>query len=53
MNVCFQVYGIPDPRMGEEVCASVIVKEGEIFTEADVKAFCRGKVCNELRFIFP
>jgi len=31
--------------MGEEVCASVIVKEGATITEADIKAYSKGKVC--------
>jgi len=32
--------------MGEEVCASVIVKEGATaVTEADIKAYSKGKVC--------
>ncbi|XP_015374859.1 PREDICTED: acyl-CoA synthetase family member 2, mitochondrial-like [Diuraphis noxia] len=39
-----QVYGIPDHRMGEEVCASVIVKEGVTITEADIKAYSKGKI---------
>ncbi|XP_060865725.1 medium-chain acyl-CoA ligase ACSF2, mitochondrial-like [Metopolophium dirhodum] len=40
-----QVYGIPDHRMGEEVCASVIVKEGATaVTEADIKAYSKGKI---------
>lgn len=30
--------------MGEEVCASVIVTEGVTITEADIKAYSKGKV---------
>ncbi|CAI6367180.1 unnamed protein product [Macrosiphum euphorbiae] len=41
-----QVYGIPDHRMGEEVCASVIVKEGATVTEADIKAYSKGKIAH-------
>ncbi|XP_027850755.2 medium-chain acyl-CoA ligase ACSF2, mitochondrial-like [Aphis gossypii] len=41
-----QVYGVPDQRMGEEVCASVIVKEGASVTEADIKAYCKGKIAH-------
>ncbi|VVC42214.1 Hypothetical protein CINCED_3A019046 [Cinara cedri] len=39
-----QVYGVPDERMGEEVCASVIVKEGSTLTETDIKSYCKGKI---------
>ncbi|KAL4143266.1 hypothetical protein QTP88_005619 [Uroleucon formosanum] len=39
-----QVYGIPDHRMGEEVCASVILKSGAMVTEADIKAYSKGKI---------
>jgi fatty-acyl-CoA synthase len=38
------VYGVPDQRMGEEICASVIVKEGSAVTESELKAYCKGKV---------
>ncbi|XP_026809191.1 acyl-CoA synthetase family member 2, mitochondrial-like isoform X1 [Rhopalosiphum maidis] len=41
-----QVYGIPDERMGEEVCASVILKEGATVTEADIKAYSKGKIAH-------
>ncbi|VVC42217.1 AMP-dependent synthetase/ligase,AMP-binding enzyme, C-terminal domain [Cinara cedri] len=41
-----QVYGVPDDRMGEEVCASVIVKEGATFTEADIRAYSKGKIAH-------
>lgn len=30
--------------MGEEICASVVAQEGSTITEADIKAFCKGKV---------
>lgn len=40
----FQVYGVPDERMGEEVCASVIVKDSATFTEADIRVYSKGKV---------
>lgn len=47
-----QVYGIPDHRMGEEVCASVILKSGAMVTEADIKAYSKGKVCFGPRLVF-
>lgn len=36
-----QVIGVPDSNYGEEVCACVILKEGETATEADIKEFVR------------
>ena len=39
-----QVVGVPDHRMGEELCAWIRVKDGETVTEEEVKAFCKGEV---------
>jgi fatty-acyl-CoA synthase len=39
-----QVFGIPDTRMGEEVCAWIKLEEGESLTEEEVKAFCAGQI---------
>ncbi len=54
------VFGIADPRMGEEVVAWVKLREGEALTEEDVRDFCRGqiahyKVPRHVRFVdgFP
>lgn len=38
--------------MGEEVCASVIVKEGSVITEADIKVYSKGKVSFHFLLIF-
>ncbi|VVC42218.1 AMP-binding, conserved site,AMP-binding enzyme, C-terminal domain,AMP-dependent synthetase/ligase [Cinara cedri] len=40
------VYGIPDERMGEEVCASVILKEGAMFTEDEIRKYSKGKIAH-------
>ncbi len=40
--LCMQVVGVPDPRMGEELCAWV--KTSQIMNPEDVKNYCRGKV---------
>ncbi len=37
-----QVVGVPDDRLGEELCAWIKVKD-EVFEE-DVRQFCQGKV---------
>lgn len=39
-----QVFGVPDQKMGEEVCAWIQVEEGEVLTEEEVKSFCQGQI---------
>ncbi|MDF9830016.1 AMP-binding protein [Parabacteroides sp. PF5-6] len=39
-----QVAGIPSEKYGEEVGAFIILKEGAVVTEEEVKDFCRGKI---------
>ena len=39
-----KVIGIPDDRLGEQVCACIKLKEGHTATEEDIKQFCKGKV---------
>ncbi|XP_021956368.1 medium-chain acyl-CoA ligase ACSF2, mitochondrial isoform X2 [Folsomia candida] len=41
-----QVFGVPDPRMGEEVAAWVGIKEGRSLTDQDLRAFCKGKIAH-------
>jgi fatty-acyl-CoA synthase len=41
-----QVFGVPDARYGEEICAWIIVKPGQMLTEDDVKAFCRDQIAH-------
>jgi fatty-acyl-CoA synthase len=41
-----QVFGVPDPRMGEEVAAWIVLKKGESMTEEDLKGFCRGQIAH-------
>ena len=41
-----QVVGVPDARMGEELCAWVRLKPGESMEEEDVRAFCRGQIAH-------
>jgi fatty-acyl-CoA synthase len=55
-----QVFGIPDARYGEELCAWIKVRAGETLMEDDVKTFCHGqiahyKVPRHVRFVdeFP
>ena len=36
--------GIPDSRMGEEVCACIRLNEGASITSEKIKEYCKGKV---------
>ncbi|XP_077530295.1 medium-chain acyl-CoA ligase ACSF2, mitochondrial-like isoform X2 [Haemaphysalis longicornis] len=38
------VVGVPDARLGENVCAWVKLKAGRKLTEGDIKKFCDGKI---------
>jgi fatty-acyl-CoA synthase len=39
-----QVFGVPDPRFGEELCAWVKLRDGEAMTEEEVRAYCRDQI---------
>ncbi|XP_068085266.1 medium-chain acyl-CoA ligase ACSF2, mitochondrial-like [Anabrus simplex] len=41
-----QVFGVPDKRMGEEICASIRLSEGNVVTEDDVRRYCKGKIAH-------
>lgn len=41
-----QVFGVPDQKYGEELCAWVVVAPGESLTEDEVKAFCQGQIAH-------
>jgi fatty-acyl-CoA synthase len=51
-----QVFGVPDAKFGEELCAWIKVRAGETLAEADVRAFCEGqiaryKIPRHIRFV--
>ena len=55
-----QVFGVPDKRFGEELCAWVKLRAGATLTEDDVKAFCKDQIAHykiprHIRFVeeFP
>jgi fatty-acyl-CoA synthase len=55
-----QVFGVPDEKFGEEVCAWIKLREGETMDAEEVRAFCRDqiayyKVPRHVRFVqeFP
>jgi fatty-acyl-CoA synthase len=41
-----QVFGVADPKYGEELCAWVRLREGESMTEDEVRTYCRGQIAH-------
>ncbi len=41
-----QVVGVPDVRFGEELCAWIVLREGETADEAEIKEFCKGQIAH-------
>jgi fatty-acyl-CoA synthase len=41
-----QVIGVPDSRYGEELCAWVRLRDGEIATVEEIRAFCQGQIAH-------
>jgi fatty-acyl-CoA synthase len=55
-----EVFGVPDPKFGEELCAWIQLKPDAHVTEEDIVAFCRGEIAHykiprHIRFVkeFP
>ena len=55
-----QVFGVPDARYGEEICAWIVLKAGQSASVEEIAAFCQGqiahyKVPRHIRFVpeFP
>ncbi len=55
-----QVFGVPDPKYGEEVCAWIVLRAGQQATADEIAAYCRSqmapyKVPRHIRFVpeFP
>jgi fatty-acyl-CoA synthase len=40
------VFGVPDDRFGEELCAWIQVKEGRSVTEEEIREFCKGRIAH-------
>ena len=36
--------GVPDQRLGEEICAWIELKDGETATAEEIRAFCKERV---------
>ena len=41
-----QVIGVPDDKYGEELCAWIMLRDGESATEDDIKAYCKGQIAH-------
>ena len=41
-----QVVGLPDRKYGEELCAWIVLREGQKVTEEDIRAFCDGQIAH-------
>jgi fatty-acyl-CoA synthase len=41
-----QVFGVPDEKTGEELCAWIVLRQGEYVTEEDIREFCRGQIAH-------
>jgi fatty-acyl-CoA synthase len=41
-----QVFGVPDAKFGEELCAWIRLRPGQQCTEDDIRAFCRGQIAH-------
>lgn len=41
-----QVFGVPDIKYGEEVCAWIVLRQGEHATAEDIREFCQGQIAH-------
>lgn len=55
-----QVFGVPDPRYGEEICAWIVLEAGQAATPDEIRAYCRDRIAHfkvprHIRFVsdFP
>jgi fatty-acyl-CoA synthase len=55
-----QVFGVPDAKLGEEVCAWIVLKRGAAATDEEIRSYCQGRIAHykvprHIRFVpeFP
>ncbi len=55
-----QVFGVPDPKYGEEVCAWIVLRPGQSATAEEITTYCRSRIAHyklprHIRFVaeFP
>jgi fatty-acyl-CoA synthase len=49
---CAQAFGVPDRKVGEEICVFLRMREGATLTEQDVRDYCRDKVGGQVRVVW-
>ena len=40
------MFGVPDAKYGEEVCAWIVLKAGTTASEEEIREFCRGQIAH-------
>jgi fatty-acyl-CoA synthase len=40
--------GVPDERHGQELCACIVLRRGEVADPAEMRAHCRGRIATRL-----
>lgn len=41
-----QVFGVPDKKYGEELCAWIVLKQGSSVDETEIRNYCEGKIAH-------
>ncbi|MEZ5727237.1 MAG: AMP-binding protein [Burkholderiaceae bacterium] len=41
-----QIFGVPDPKYGEEIACWIVLKSGEQATEEEIRAWCRDQIAH-------
>jgi fatty-acyl-CoA synthase len=41
-----QVFGIPDPRLGEDVCAWIVLRPGQTANAEEIRSYCQGRIAH-------
>ncbi|MGH6945686.1 MAG: AMP-binding enzyme, partial [Geminicoccaceae bacterium] len=41
-----QVFGVPDAKYGEELCAAVVLRQGAVASEDEIREFCKGRIAH-------
>src|SRR5262249_11016605 len=41
-----QVVGVPDERYGEELCACIKTKVGNVISEEEIRSFCQDRIAH-------
>ena len=41
-----QIVGVPDRKYGEELCAWIILREGQTATSEEIQGFCKGQIAH-------